>query len=154
MSCIVDTNTLLTYSSLQKLHCGWLYIISGDRSNQEYRYYVAQIHKLFTLLNFVDSDNGVSSSESKTLCTFVCSPMLKENYILGMELVLLTFRLKVRLTPTYFSQLSKATRRLWAQMLRVSLLTRGAQLFWSCHIFLSPASVPLLHLLLILPSNV
>jgi hypothetical protein len=125
VSCIVDTNTLLTYSSLQKLHCSWLYIISGDRSNKEYRYYVAHIHILFTLLNFVDFDSGISSSESKTLCTFVCGPVLKENFILGVGFFF-TFRLKIRLTPTYFSPLRKATRRLWAQTLRVSLLNGGA----------------------------
>jgi len=146
VSCIVDTNTLLTYSSLQKLHCSWLYIICGDRSNKEYRYYVAQIYILFTLLNFVKFDSGISSSESKTLCTFVCGPVSKENFILGVGLVF-TFRLKISLTPTYLSPLRKATRRLWARTLRVSLLTGGAQLFWSCHIFfiscLSPFVSPI-----------
>ena len=34
VSCIVDTNTLLTYSSLQTLHCSWFYFITGDRSDQ------------------------------------------------------------------------------------------------------------------------
>jgi hypothetical protein len=124
VSCIVDTNALLTYSSLQKLHCSWLYIVSGDRSNKEFRYYVAEIHILFTLLNFVDFDSGVSSSESKTLCTYVCDPVLKENNILGMGLVF-TFRLKIMLTPAYFSPLHKATCRLWTQTLRVSTYRGG-----------------------------
>lgn len=100
------------------------------------RYYVAQICILFTALNFVDSDNGTSSSESKTSWTFVCGPILKENYILGLGLVL-TFRPKIRLTPTYFSPLRKATCRLWAQMLRVSWLTWDPIILVLPHFFIS-----------------
>jgi len=74
----------LTYSSLQTLHSSWLYIKNGDISNQEYRYYVAKIYILFTLLNFVGSDSGISSSESKTLWTFVCGSVLKENFGIGI----------------------------------------------------------------------
>ena len=117
MSSIVDTNTLLTYSSLQKQYCSWLYIISGDRSNQEYRYYVAQIHILFTLQNFVDSDSGISSSESHTLCTSVCGTVLKRKLHFGNGIGphLQTENTVDTCIPTSFSPLRKATFRLWAQ---------------------------------------